>query len=154
MRNFGFSEDEIQELGINAKNSEFHAAMGLVNLRYIDQIIKKRKELTEVYVQTLKAIKGVFPSWNRNATKNYAYLPVIFDTEEIMKASMRILESNKIFTRRHFYPPLSKSLPYLSKRQLPVTDKITRKVLSLPLFFDLSTKDINLIASLLSETAW
>ncbi len=73
MRNFGFDGPEaFAELGINGKNSEFHAAMGLANLKYINDLIGKRKELTEYYCQKLTTIKGVFPDWNVNATHNYA----------------------------------------------------------------------------------
>jgi dTDP-4-amino-4,6-dideoxygalactose transaminase len=151
MRNFGFDADKILELGINAKNSELHAAIGLANLKYIDEIISKRKELTEHYIQKLKAVKGVFPLWNKKAIKNYAYFPIIFETEELLKISMEILKSNGIFTRRHFYPPLPKSLPYVTQCDMPVTDEITGKVLCLPLFFDLSFEDVDLIANLLSN---
>src|SRR5699024_291235 len=82
MRNFGFDgPTAFAELGINGKNSEFHAAMGLANLKYIAQIHKKRKRLTDHYHHLLEEADIVFPLWHGGASPNYAYLPVIFKTE-------------------------------------------------------------------------
>src|SRR5699024_8274654 len=71
MRNFGFDGPEaFAELGINGKNSEFHAAMGLANLKYIEQIYQKRKQLTACYEEYLTAVPGFRPKWHAEATLN------------------------------------------------------------------------------------
>jgi dTDP-4-amino-4,6-dideoxygalactose transaminase len=153
MRNFGFDGPEaFAELGINGKNSEFHAAMGLANLKYINSLIDKRKELAEYYLQKLKTIKGVVPDWNIEATKNYSYFPVVFETEGLMKKCLQILQLNEIFARRYFYPSLAKVLPYLPATEMPVTDEIAKRVLCLPLYNDLSFEEIDLITRLLLRT--
>lgn len=150
IRNFGFSGHEtFAELGINGKNSEFHAALGLVNLNYINQIIEKRKALTERYEQKLKNLKGFIPKWNESATKNYAYFPFILDSEEVLLRCAKRLQASDIFIRRYFYPSLANSLPYLKPQEMPVTDDIAKRVICLPLYYDLSLEEIDLICRLL-----
>ncbi len=150
MRNFGFNGSEaFAELGINGKNSEFHAAMGLANLKYVNAIIGKRKELTDYYTQKLKQLKGAQPLWNNKATNNYGYLPFVFENEELMKKCLEILKLHEIFGRRYFYPSLAKVLPYLNPIEMPVTEDVAKRVLCLPLYFDLSFEEIELITTLL-----
>lgn len=150
MRNFGISGfNEFGELGINGKNSEFHAAMGLANLKYVPNIIAKRKLLTDRYLSNLKNMKGYVPLWNKHSLPNYAYFPVIFDSESLLLQVMVELEKNQIFTRRYFYPSLASALPYLTKEHLQDTDDISQRVLCLPLYYDLSLEEINLITRII-----
>lgn len=150
MRNFGFAGSEaFSELGINGKNSEFHAAMGLANIPHIEAIHNKRKELTERYDMKLKGLKAVKPLWHSDANNNYAYYPIVFETEEAMLKSMEYLKGQEIFTRRYFYPSLANALPYLEPLQMPVTDDIAKRVLCLPLYFNLSVEEVELICRLL-----
>ena len=150
MRNFGFDGPEtFAELGINGKNSEFHAAMGLANLKYINEIIAKRKALTEYYHDKLKNFKCFIPERKEKATNNYAYLPLIVESENLLKKCLDLLHANEISARRYFYPSLASVLPYLPKTKMPVTDELAKKVLCLPLYFDLSFEEINLITRLL-----
>ncbi len=150
MRNFGFDGYEaFDELGINGKNSEFHAAMGLANLPYIEAIHNNRKELTESYNSMLQNLKIVRPLWHKEGTNNYAYYPIVFETEEVMLKSMAYLKLHDIFTRRYFYPSLAKVLPYLEPKEMPITDEIAKKVLCLPLYNDLTLAEVELIGRLL-----
>lgn len=153
MRNFGISDfNQFGELGINGKNSEFHAAMGLTNLKYIDDIIEKRKELSLQYDLGLKNLKGFMPTWNINSKPNYAYYPVVFETEQLLLNVMEELGKNQIFTRRYFYPSLATALPYLQPTDLPITDDISKRVLCLPLYYDLTVEEVNLITRLILRT--
>lgn len=150
MRNFGFSGPEaFDELGINGKNSEFHAAMGLANLKYIHIIIEKRRQLTERYDYWLKGAKGFTPKWNDRASKNYAYYPIVFESEELTLKCFDDLKAVEVFARRYFYPSLSSVLPYLSKKEMPVTDDVARRVLCLPLYYDLSFEEIDTICRII-----
>ncbi len=152
MRNFGFNGPEaFSELGINGKNSEFHAAMGLVNFRHIEKIHEKRKLLTETYLDNLKGTLVKTPEWNNDATKNYAYFPLLFQTEEEMLKCKKALEEKEIFSRRYFYPSLGVALPYLEAVSLDVTDSISKKVLCLPLYYDLSVGDVKEVCEILKE---
>lgn len=150
IRNFGFNGPEaFAELGINCKNSEFHAAMGLANLKYIEQIHEKRKLLTEHYDLYLKTLNARKPLWNNDASLNYSYYPLIFDNEELLLRCMEGLSNNKIFTRRYFYPSLANTLPYIESQHCPVTDSIAKRVLCLPLYYDLTIEEVELICRLL-----
>ena len=152
IRNFGISGfNSFDGLGINAKNSEFHAAMGLANLKYIDYIIQKRKVLCERYDQKLVSINAVKPLWNSFATQNYAYYPLVFESEELLLKVKSYLEQNEVFTRRYFYPSLAVSLPYLPSQNFPVTDDCSKRVLCLPLYTDLSEVEVDWICRLISR---
>lgn len=150
IRNFGISGyDEFSELGINGKNSELHAAMGIVNLNYIQTIHDKRKLLAETYQKNIK-ISHQLPKWNENATKNYAYFPILLDTEEQLLKIREKLNQEDIQTRRYFYPSLASALPYLKPRHLPITDDIAKRVLCLPFYYDLKAEDVVRICELMN----
>lgn len=150
MRNFGFDGPEaFSELGINGKNSEFHAAMGLINLKYLEEIHLKRKILTERYDINLATLKGVKPVWNSNASLNYAYYPVILESEKLLLRIKEILDTSEIFTRRYFYPSLASTLPYVTPQSFEITDDISKRVLCLPLYHDLTKEEVDLICRLI-----
>lgn len=150
MRNFGFDGPEsFADLGINGKNSEYHAAMGLANVKYLDVIHQKRKELTERYDEKLKNLKARRPIWHAASDNNFAYYPLVFDSEELMLQCIELLKLNEIFTRRYFYPSLATSLPYVKPQDLPLTDDISKRVLCLPLYYDLTLEEVDLICRLI-----
>jgi len=150
IRNFGFNGPEaFAELGINGKNSEFHAAMGLTNLSHIASIHQSRKALTERYDYMLRNLNAQKPKWHKDANLNYAYYPIIFDTQEQMLQSIQKLQGNEIFTRRYFYPSLANTLPYLETKNFEVTDDIASRILCLPLYYDLTLEEVDLISRLL-----
>lgn len=150
IRNFGFNGPEsFAELGINGKNSEYHAAMGLTNLKHIDAIHTKRKEITERFDEKLKGLKAFKPKWHKDANLNYAYYPVVLESEELLLKIKTKLEAHEIFTRRYFYPSLANTLPYLEKKDMEITDTISKRVLCLPLYFDLTLEEVDLIARLI-----
>lgn len=147
MRNFGFNGPEaFADLGINGKNSEFHAAMGLVNIKYIDEITAKRKAITDQYDTNLKGLRARRPVWHSESENNYAYYPLVFDDEEMMVEAVEYLKGFEIYTRRYFFPSLSTSLPYVVSQPLPVTDDIASRVLCLPLYPDLTIEEVDLIS--------
>lgn len=153
IRNFGFKGAEtFVELGINGKNSEFHAAMGLANLKYIQNIHDNRKLLSETYDDLLSTVDLRIPEWHKNSNRNYAYYPVIFTSEMQMLDVMKRLADQDIFTRRYFYPSLAATLPYLPPQHMPVTDNIARRVLCLPLFYDLTADEVRKVCSIIRNT--
>jgi dTDP-4-amino-4,6-dideoxygalactose transaminase len=149
MRNFGYSGvDSFSEAGINAKNCEFHAAMGLCNLRHADEILKKRRYLSEQYMLRLSNLDVKFQKLENKQDYNYAYFPVLFNTEDLMNESKAKLELAQIYCRRYFYPSLS-SLPYVNKVEMPVCDSIASRIVCLPLYHTLTLPDLDLICRLL-----
>lgn len=150
IRNFGFNGPEtFNELGINGKNSEFHAAMGLANLNYINEIHERRKAICERYKFNLDGLDIRYQTWHKNSKNNYAYFPIIFDNEEIMHKCIRELGAYEIFTRRYFYPSLANTLPYLSHQKMEVTDNVSKRILCLPLYSDLTFEEVDLITRLI-----
>ncbi|MCG2431665.1 DegT/DnrJ/EryC1/StrS family aminotransferase [Aequorivita xiaoshiensis] len=152
IRNHGLHEKEgFASIGTNAKNSEFHAALGLVNLNYVGEILEKRQQIAAIY--KLKLQDNVkFQTWNTDASNNYCYFPVIFKTEQELLRVKEHLEQNNIFTRRYFYPSLASSLPYLPTIHLPISEDISKRCLCLPIYFDLSLKDTVRICDLILAT--
>lgn len=150
IRNFGISGfDSFAELGLNGKNSEFHAAMGLANLKYINGISKKRKDLSIRYDVKLKSLKARRPIWHSKSENNAAYYPIVFESEALMLQVKKTLEENEIGNRRYFYPSLATALPYLEPRKMPVTEEVSKCVLCLPLFYDLSFEEVDMICRLI-----
>ena len=150
MRNFGFDGPEkFQGLGINGKNSEFHAAMGLINLKYIDDIVEKRQLIAERYNKNLNKLKAVRPQWHVKSRNNYAYYPIIFESETQLLNSIDILKANEIFGRRYFYPSLSSSLPYVKSLYLENSEIISKRILCLPLYHNLKLEEVDFISKLL-----
>jgi dTDP-4-amino-4,6-dideoxygalactose transaminase len=149
MRNFGHDGPEkFNGVGINGKNSEFHAAMGLSVLPDFAQIIKKRKEQSEYYDQILKKLHVFKPRIQKDAQFNYAYYPVVFESETAAIAAKSLLERNEIYPRRYFYPSLSK-LDYVEQQPTPVSDDISCRILCLPLYHNLSREEQDMIVRIL-----
>lgn len=145
-RNFGHDgPDAFSSVGINGKNSEFHAAMGLVNLKYVDEILIKRREHSLRYDHWLDKSHLTKPVITEGCTFNYAYYPIIFATEEEAIRVMKALSIQKIYARRYFYPSLA-TLNYVKARMpLPVVDDIAPRILCLPLYYQMQFSDIDLV---------
>lgn len=150
-RQFGHVVDDYHTIGINAKNSEFHAAMGLAILPKLEEIIQARKVIFETYNALLEGVVSI-PNYSiENFEYNYAYYPVVFNSEGDLLKVRKLLQDNEINTRRYFYPSLN-TLPYLeSKQACPVSEDMSRRVLCLPLYYGLSTEDISRIAGLIVQ---
>jgi dTDP-4-amino-4,6-dideoxygalactose transaminase len=148
MRNFGHvTPTEFDEVGINAKNSEFHAAFGLINLKYIDSIIERRKILSEYYDNSLKTLNYQKILIGTNVQYNYSYYPIILESEAHLMKAVEILNNHLIYPRRYFYPSLNK-ISYTSG-EMPVSESISSRILCLPLYHDLQFADIDMIGRLL-----
>ena len=149
MRNFGHNGPEhFADIGINGKNSEFHAAMGLVNLRYISKIAENRRLQYDRYNYWLQYLHARFIELTPGSIFNYAYYPLIFESENAVLKSIELLNANGIYPRRYFYPSLN-SIGYVPKQATPVCDDISPRVLCLPMYFNLSIEEIDLICRLL-----
>jgi dTDP-4-amino-4,6-dideoxygalactose transaminase len=145
MRNFGHDGPErFHGVGINGKNSEFHAAMGIVNLKYVDKIIEKRQQLCITYDALLTELNIKTPAINSDVQFNYAYYPVVFASNEDMLHVKSELEIHEIFPRRYFYPSLS-TLNYVQQSYTPKSDDVASRILCLPLYYELSKYDIHVI---------
>jgi dTDP-4-amino-4,6-dideoxygalactose transaminase len=155
MRNFGIpGYDKITELGVNYKMNEFQAAMGLCVLEDFKKISEGRKA---VYIRYLNAfapqMKLKLQRANENMDRNYSYFPVIFSDEDRLKEVKEILNKDEIYPRRYFYPSLNE-LPYLKHKQsLPIAESISKRILCLPLFYDLNPEIQDKIIEIVNKGA-
>ncbi len=143
--------------GTNAKMNEMQALMGSVVLKYMDQLIAKRKRLYEIYRERLGEVPGISfsPDPDNSIEYNYAYVPILIDEEEFGmsrdKLYMRLKEYN-VFARRYFYPLLNQFACYQSvsiSKPLAIAEEVAGKILTLPIYVDLGEDDVNKICDLL-----
>ena len=152
LRNFGHDGPEkYSGVGINGKNSEFHAAMGLCNIKYTDEILNKRFSDHKKYDKWLLKLDLEKPLINENAKFNCAYYPVVFKTRAHCELIYAELLKNEIYARRYFYPVLSK-IGYVTDSPVPIAQDISERVLCLPLYFQLSESEIDLICRIIIRT--
>lgn len=147
MHNFGHNGPEnFHGLGINGKISEFNAAMGLAVLPYTSLIIGNRKQRYEAYAYSLDK-RLQFQQMPANINYNYAYMPVVFDSESQLLKIRDALCKQGINPRRYFYPSLNK-LPYCNSDNMPKSECISERILCLPLYYDLPMADVERICSI------
>ncbi len=148
-RAFGHINDDHYSLGINAKMSELHAALGLSLLPGTDEEIARRKELYAIYDQALDGLPLKYPSVCEGLEWNNAYYPILLPDEESRVRVETALSVQNIIPRRYFYPALN-TLPYLKEEwriSCPVAEDVARRVLCLPGYSDLSNEYIYRIAA-------
>lgn len=153
MRNFGHKgSEDYWGVGINAKNSEFHAAMGLCVLPYVEEIIAKRKELTELYDELLLTDNPgiVRPNIPQGTEYNYAYYPMVLESEKVLLSVKDLLNADFIYPRRYFYPSLS-TLNYVQKGNVPVCEDISKRVMCLPLYYELEQDQVKRICQIVRK---
>jgi dTDP-4-amino-4,6-dideoxygalactose transaminase len=125
--------------------SEFNAALGLLQLKYIDQAIARRKEIDTAYRVRLKGVKGIH-CLNDAGEKaaNYAYFPILVQADYPIRRDdlYQNLKNIGIHPRRYFYPlisdfPMYRGLPSAHKENLLVATAAAQQVLCLPIYPDL-----------------
>lgn len=147
-KRFGHNGDTHIQLGINAKANEFQAAIGIVNLRYIDEIIDERKELSDYYDQILRDYLEK-PTLRDTTEYNYAYYPVLAKNETHLESILTALAAENIYPRRYFYPSLNK-LPYLENNQnYPVSEDIASRIICLPFYPGITKAVMNKICEVI-----
>jgi dTDP-4-amino-4,6-dideoxygalactose transaminase len=161
LKNFGFADEvTVVAPGINAKMNEVQAAFGLLQLNYVDDAIKKRKVIADLYRQHLADIKGVSFLEKRDEEDHVdSYFPILIDKLKYGKDRDYVydeLKKHSIFGRRYFYPlisqfPTYKGLDSARPENLPVAETIAKQVLCLPIFPDLSVSEVENICTILKK---
>ncbi|KLU63623.1 dTDP-4-amino-4,6-dideoxy-D-glucose transaminase [Desulfosporosinus acididurans] len=154
LKNFGITGPEsVESVGGNAKMNEFQAAMGICNLRHVDFEIEKRKAIAQRYVMRLDGINGLKLSRQPEIKSNYAYLPVVFDGYKMNRDQVyEALKKEDIFARKYFYPLINDFLCYRDKfdsQDTPVAKYISERILTLPLYANLSLDDVDRICDII-----
>lgn len=160
LKNFGIhGPEEVAGIGANAKLNEFCAAMGICNLRHVDEEISKRKFVAGRYHERLGNIEGIrINNYDVDVKPNYAYFPIVINPE-IFGASRNevfdVLESNGIGARKYFYPLTNTFSAFHRKydvNETPVALHISKRVLTLPIYADLKMEEVDRICNLIIGT--
>ncbi|MEA2077122.1 MAG: DegT/DnrJ/EryC1/StrS family aminotransferase [Candidatus Marinimicrobia bacterium] len=159
LKNFGIQgETSVVDTGINAKMNEVQASMGLLQLKYLDDTIEKRRTISDLYDQLLYNVQGItLPHNDEKISQNYSYYPILIDEAYDGRSRDQIyemLKTNNIFSRRYFYPlishfPMYASLSSAAPKGLPVAERVAQQVLCLPIYPELSLKDVRRICKLI-----
>lgn len=148
-RQFGHRYDNYLTLGVNGKNSEMHAAMGLCNLPRVNELIESRKNAVALYDQLLSNLSLQKPEMPDTLDYNYSYYPCVFRSEAQLLKVMAKLAEVSVAPRRYFYPALN-SMPHTKGKKMPVAESVSTCVLCLPLYAEMKTRDIELICESVS----
>ncbi len=157
LQDFGIlNEEEIACVGTNAKINEFAAAMGICNLRHVQDNIQERAKIIHRYQKNLDGIPGLH-IWHEqeNVTSNYAYFPIVIDAEKFGISRDDVfarLKENDIYSRKYFYPIANQVACYGSPdgtEKTPIAEKISKSVLTLPLYVGLKNDDIDRISEII-----
>lgn len=153
LKNFGIhGPEQVNAVGANAKMNEFCAAMGLCNLRHVDEEIQKRKRVVEQYRSILGSTKGLRLNMIQPDVKsNYAYFPIIVDEREFGATRNEVFEAlakEGIGARKYFYPLTNTFDCFQGKydpSKTPIALHTSKRVLTLPLYADLEEKEVDRI---------
>jgi dTDP-4-amino-4,6-dideoxygalactose transaminase len=151
IRFFGHSDDktDIVEDGFNGKLTEIHAALGLANLKYYDAVLNDRKKKYLLYKEKLQQVPTITFQDIAAGETNYSYFPIIFETEQQLIHIESVLKVNNIIPRRYFYPSVNTFTKVVSYQACPISEDISKRILCLPLYFDLSEDEILKIIALI-----
>ncbi len=159
LKNFGIrGPEKIDAVGANAKMNEFCAAMGICNLRHIDEMIEKRKQLVQRYRENLECIEGIcLNTVQKEVQSNYAYFPVVFEEKKFGASRNEVFKAlweNGIMARKYFYPLTSMYDCFHGKYEAentPVALYISKRVLTLPLYPELSMEEVDHICKVITD---
>lgn len=159
LKNFGIRDPEtVDGVGANAKMNEFCAAMGLCNLRHIDENISKRRQVAGCYRKRLNGVEGIkLMPVQPQVQSNYAYFPIVIDEKTFglsRNEIFMILEKNGIKTRKYFYPLTNSFECFHGKYDTdltPIARYISKRVLTLPLYGDLDLEDVEHICDIILQ---
>lgn len=159
LRDFGIKDAEVVDgVGSNAKMNEFAAAMGLCTLRHVDEEIAKRKKVVDCYRENLAGVEGLqLPPIQENVVSNYAYFPIVIHEKQFGATRndvlLKLSESN-IFARKYFYPLTNAFDAYhgvYDVNMTPIALHISKRVLTIPLYAELSLDDIGMICGVIKS---
>jgi len=161
LKNFGFvNETTVVIPGINAKMTEFQAAMGLLQLKYVDEAIKDRKEIAQTYREGLRNIPGIRCLEDVKGVEHCnSYFPVLIDKDKYGITRDQVydlLQKHNIYGRRYFYPLISQFPTYRGLEsalpgKLPVAERVTEQILCLPIYPTLQIEAIDRVISVLNR---
>jgi dTDP-4-amino-4,6-dideoxygalactose transaminase len=160
LKNFGFADEvTVMAPGINGKMNEFQAALGLLQLNYIDHCIEVRRKIADFYSQALSGIQGIkLPITPDNVEANYSYFPILVESNYSLSRDdlYQKLREQNIYARRYFYPlvsdfPMYRGLASANSKNLPIAKQISEKVLCLPIYPELADTNLERIIAIIKK---
>ena len=159
LKNFGIADDvTVVAPGINGKMSEFNAALGLLQLKYIDALFARGKEIDAIYRTKLTGVKGIRCLQGAGEdVANYCYFPILVQPEYPLSRDelFQKMWKERIFVRRYFYPlisdfPMYRGLPSAARSNLPVASKAANEVICLPIYPALSNEQVDRVVAMIA----
>ncbi len=152
LRFFGHDDTkEIVDEGLNGKMTEIHAAVGLANFPYIDEVINKRKQIYSAYRANLSGCNNIAFQKIDEQSYNYSYMPVVFSSETLLLKVLQELSQNNVFARRYFCPSLNTIKAITPFVECPVSEKLSNHIICLPSYHSLSIEKVDQICTILSK---
>lgn len=143
IRFFGHNDaKDVIEDGFNGKLTEVHAALGIANMKYYDEVLEDRKRKYTQYKELLSASSQLAFQKLIHGETNYSYFPVIFQSEERLLHVEKVLNEQQIYPRRYFYPSVNAYTKIVSYQPTPVSENISKRILCLPLYWELSGESL------------
>lgn len=151
IRFFGHNDaKDIVEDGTNGKMTEIHAALGIANLKYIDDVLAKRKQIYHGYRELLASAEDRLRYQKFSPDSyNYSYMPAIFQSEEVLLRVEKALNAQNIFPRRYFYPSINTMRAVAAYQACPLSEDVSSRILSLPSYTALSMDDVARISDII-----
>lgn len=150
IRFFGHDDTkDVVEDGFNGKLTEIHAALGLANLKYYDEVLADRKRKYGIYKNILQQDKSLAFQESKHGESNYSYFPLIFESEEKLLETEKRLNEQQIFPRRYFYPSVNTYTKIVPYQATPISEDISLRIACLPLYWSLKDEDIKRICKII-----
>jgi dTDP-4-amino-4,6-dideoxygalactose transaminase len=138
--------------GFNGKMSEIHAALGLANIKYLDDILLDRKKKYLTYREKLQTSPKFSFQKIQHGTSNYAYFSIAFNHEKSLLNVLNELEANEIFPRRYFYPSVNKHKNIKIEQSMPISEDLSKRILCLPLYWQIEEENIERIVKIVVKS--
>jgi dTDP-4-amino-4,6-dideoxygalactose transaminase len=150
LRSFGHIGDEHFTLGMNAKMSELHAAMGMAVLPHVSRLVAERRAITARYLERFRSLPVEMPRFPDDPDFNFGYLPVVFPSGRRQSLQDELIKVN-VYSRRYFFPSLNE-LPYVHYSSCPISENMAERVLCLPLYPELPIAVVDRICDVVEKT--
>jgi dTDP-4-amino-4,6-dideoxygalactose transaminase len=136
---------------LTEKTLSFMQRWVYLTLDILGEILQSRINQSSFYDEFLAGLKVQKPKIAHEVTFNRAYYPVVFENNELMISVKNSLENSNIYPRRYFYPSLSQ-LNYVRRTDTPISEDVAKRILCLPLYYDLNKSAIKNICDLINKT--
>jgi dTDP-4-amino-4,6-dideoxygalactose transaminase len=161
LNNFGLNNkgQDVYSIGLNAKMNEVSAAFGLLQLKYIDQLIDDRERIAARYAAVMAGIPGLNPVPRKSGYKhNFSYIPVLVEDDYPLTRDKLFekFQKHKIFTRKYFAPNINqyeayRKIGYEAEKSNLIANPISEKILCLPIYSGMTYGEMERIFEILVD---